>query len=111
VAGIVNAHTIGKVLHYPITYLVLIIVSLMDIGLTCVILTRGGQELNPIADKVIVCGGMIALPAFKFLMLLGLVYLCEFMAGRRPKAGRQITRFAALMWSLPPAYAVWQLCL
>lgn len=99
----------GMVLHHPFSYFWLIIVSLLDISLTCVILERGGQELNPLANKVIFHAGMVALPAFKFTLLLGLVFLCEVMTVRRPIMGKTLTGLGVCVWAMPPVWAVWQL--
>lgn len=43
----------------PLWYLWLTLVSFLDVALTCVILSRGGCELNPIAAHVIARGGPI----------------------------------------------------
>ena len=96
-------------LRHPFAYLALILVSMLDVLFTCVIVSRGGRELNPLADGVIAHGGLHALLYYKFTLLLLLVLLCEFLHGRRPRMMQRSVPLIVVAWGLPPAWAFLQL--
>lgn len=99
----------GWTLRHPFAYLALILVSMLDVIFTCVIVSRGGQELNPIADEVIAHGGLHVLPCYKLTLLLLLVLLCEYLHGRRPRMMQWSIPLIVMTWGLPPAWAILQL--
>ena len=99
----------GAGLRYGPAYLALAAVSLLDILFTFIILSRGGRELNPLADGVIAAGGLHGTVAFKFGLMLMLVGLCEVMGRIRPRVGPWIAGMAVILWGLPPLWAYVQI--
>src|SRR4051794_9296945 len=74
--------------RYPSEYTWLVFIASLDLMLTWVILHRGGQELNSLADTIIDRYGLWGLSAFKFGVIAFIICLCEFIGRRKPGTGR-----------------------
>jgi len=101
-----TADTIGKndwrvSVRYPTLYLWLVFLSSLDVILTRVILFFGGIEVNPIADRVIEEFGVPGMSLFKFSIVAFVIVICEFVASRRPKVGRNLALAAVLITCVP----------
>jgi len=97
-------------LRFAKTYYWLIAVSFLDVVMTHVILRRGGSELNPLAAQVITFGGLPGMLTYKMLLLICLVLLCELLALSRLRFASIVTIGVTCLWSLPPLWAIAQLC-
>src|SRR5687767_11346014 len=67
-------------MRYPSDYVWFIFFSSLDIMLTWAILSRGGSEVNPIADEVIDIWGLPGAIIFKFSLTVLVIIVCEVVA-------------------------------
>lgn len=81
-------------------YVWLVFVSTLDIICTWIVLWRGGLELNPVAARVISYGPK-GLVVYKFLFIIFVIFLCEWI-GRRNRRAATILIAAAIMLTCVP---------
>lgn len=86
---------------YPQAYTWYVFLSALDLMLTWVILHLGGREVNVLADWVIARFNLPGLVAFKFLLVVLVVILCELVGRRRPGTGRRLARWAVVLSAVP----------
>jgi len=91
--------------RYPTSYILLILVSALDIMLTVMILMLGGSELNPIAAAVIAAWGFPGAIAFKFALMTFVIIVCEVTGRQRDRVGRRLVTAAVLVSSFPVVYS------
>jgi len=94
---------------YPNEYVWFVFVSAMDVFMTSVVLQMGGREVNPIAELVLVIGGLRGMVIFKFAMVLFVVTSCQIIAQRRYATGRLLARAAVAITAVPMVVAFTQL--
>ena len=95
-------------MRYQTCYVLFIFVSSMDIMLTWLILSRGGSEVNPVADIVIKAWGLPGAIGFKFALTLFVIIICEVVGRKRDLTGRILIVFGILVSGFP---VVWSLTL
>lgn len=94
----------GPVL-YPDRYAWYILVSTMDIVVTVMVLVHyGAREVNSIAQASIELFGTWGLIGLKFLTLIIVIAICEFVGRRNPRMGRNVATIAIAL-SLFPVFA------
>ncbi len=83
-------------LHFPFEYGLFMAFNLLDLFVTMLIIQQGGGEANPIAKWFIFLGGKSAFVAFKIVLMLVVIALCEVVARARPTAARLVIWFGIL---------------
>lgn len=96
-------------MRYQNLYVWLVLVSALDIMLTWVILYLGGWEVNGVAASIIERFGLVGIVVFKFVMVIVVILICEFLGRRRPAAGRFLAQAAIALTCIPVVLALWQL--
>lgn len=91
---------------FPNEYVWFLLFSSMDIMLTWVILSVGGQEVNPIADVIISGWGLPGAIAFKFSLTLLVIVLCEVVGRAKPRMARNLAQAAILISATPVLYSL-----
>ena len=86
---------------YPQRYIWLVFVSALDVMLTWIVLHRGGREVNALADAIIKRFDIIGLVLFKFVIVAGVILICEVAGRRKPEAGRRLAEWGIAITSIP----------
>jgi uncharacterized membrane protein len=90
---------------YPDQYAWYIFASALDIMVTVTVLVHlGAREVNMLAQRSIDLFGTWGLIGLKFLSVVLVVGICEFVGRRRPRAGRRLAT-AAILISLVPVFS------
>jgi len=100
---------------YPDAYVWMIFFATLDVILTALVLTYGGdvagasaEEINPIARLIIDHWQMAGAMAFKFALVILSIVLCEFVGRRGSAAGRRLAWTCVLISAFP---VLWSLAL
>lgn len=96
-------------MRYQNLYVWLIFVSALDIMLTWVILYFGGYEVNGVAAWVLHRFGIHGLVVFKFIMIILVILICEFLGREHATAGRRLLQAAIALTCIPVTVALLQL--
>mgnify|MGYP004247599739 CR=1 FL=1 len=97
-------------MRYRLAYVFFVLLSLLDLGLTCYILGGElGRELNPIADLIVRRYELFGLIVFKLAMIVLIILLCESIGSRRDDLGRFISRLSVVITSVPVVLSSYQL--
>lgn len=94
---------------YPTAYRWAIVAAALDVICTWIILSSGGAELNAIARGVIQFGGLPAMLAFKFIIIAGVIAICELIGRRQHDTGRRLAVAAVALNSVPVVVGAGQL--
>lgn len=95
---------------FPDHYCWYVLVCALDLMLTATILARfGGVEVNGLAHRIIVEGGLPGLIGFKFATVLLVVVICEVIGRRKTHAGRRLAEWAVAISSVPVVLALLQI--
>jgi hypothetical protein len=93
---------------YPDRYVWLVFFSALDIMITHTILGKfgafGGREVNSIADWVIKEFGLWGAIGLKFLSVIVVVLVCEFVGRASPRTGRRLATGVLVLSTLPVAW-------
>lgn len=102
----------GHVL-YPDTYVWLVFLASLDIMLTWIILSPPfeGMEVNKLADWVIQTGGLKATVAYKFVLIVIVITICEIVGRRRLETGARLGAWCVAIQIIPVVVALAQLLL
>ncbi len=92
---------------YPDRYAWFILASALDLLLTWVILVQGGLEANVVADLVIRRYGLWGLLAFKFGLVVFVVFVSEIVGQRRPALGRWLATWITLFPAMAAAFGLY----
>lgn len=95
--------------QHPNQYVWFVLVSALDLILTCVILNLGGVEVNAIANAVLSYGGLTTLVLFKFALVTLVIVFCEWITRRNPRAGFKLAEWAIAITAIPVAISLIQL--
>jgi len=93
-------------MRYPNAYAWLMLFSAMDIMLTWVILSRGGREVNALADWVIKQFGLNGMIIYKFALVLFFVVLCEMVGKLRDRSGITLSRVGVAIGAFPVVWSM-----
>lgn len=109
--------------RYPNAYVWFVFLAALDVILTYLILhpvlfPRGvdltesrGEEANALADWVIQRWDVPGMVAFKFVLVVLVVLLCEVIGRRKDQTGRRIAEWAVAITSIPVLVALIQMSL
>jgi type II secretory pathway component PulF len=109
--------------RYPNAYVWFVFLAALDIILTYLILhpvlfPRGadmtesrGMETNALADWIIERWDVPGMVAFKFLLVVLVVVLCEIIGRRKEETGRRIAEWAVAITAIPVVIALIQMSL
>ena len=86
---------------YPDLYTWFVFLSSLDLLLTWLILHAGGREVNAIADWVIHQYNIQGLIAFKFMVVVLVLCICEVVGRMRVDLGVRLARWAVVLTSFP----------
>ncbi len=96
---------------YPNHYVWLVFFSALDIMLTWVVLWHGGREVNALADSIIRRYGLKGIVAFKFILVVISILICEAVGRRQRDTGRRLAVGLIVLSCVPVAVALVQLLL
>jgi hypothetical protein len=109
--------------RYPNAYVWFVFLAALDVILTYLILhpvlfSRGadmtesrGIEANALADWIIERWDVPGMVAFKFVLVVLVVLLCEVIGRRKDETGRRIAEWAVAITSIPVVVALIQMSL
>lgn len=86
-------------------YIWIIIGATLDILFTGIILAKGGQEVNPLANTILTNYGFAGMVAFKYIVVFCILMSCEFVTRYSVRKGRRLVialiaiHFAPVLWS------------
>ena len=99
----------GAPVLYPDRYAWYILASVLDITVTVSVLIHyGAKEVNSIAQASIELFGTWGLIGLKFLTLVIVIAICEYVGRRRPRLGRMLATIAIAMSLMPVLAATTQ---
>ena len=90
---------------YPNRYVWFVLLSAMDVMLTFVILWMGGREANGIANAILQRFGIAGMTAFKFLIVIFVILLCELIGRRNDGAARRLAEWSIALTCVPVVVA------
>ncbi|QOJ01501.1 MAG: hypothetical protein HRU70_13800 [Phycisphaeraceae bacterium] len=93
---------------FPDLYPWYVLAAALDVMLTYVVLMLGGWEVNALADWVIRSHGLPGMLWFKFLTVVVVVGVCEYVGRRRHTTGRRLAVAAVAISFVPVAAALGQ---
>lgn len=105
-AGAARGLFASQPMRYPNAYAWLMLLSAMDIMLTWVILSRGGREINGLANWVIQSFGLNGMIVYKFVLVLFFVVLCELVGKLRDTSGRTLSRVGVVIAAFPVVWSM-----
>src|SRR3954470_19643700 len=91
---------------YPNGYVWFVFVSALDIMLTWVILHLGGAERNGVADRIIWHFGLPGLVVYKFLLVIIVVSICEYVGRKNHETGRKLLSVGIMLTCMPVVLAL-----
>lgn len=96
---------------YQAHYAWFVFMAAMDVMMTWIILGPpfDGLEANWLADQVIQFGGLRAMVAFKFSLVLLVIIVCEVVGRRDRGRGRLLANLAIILTAFPVVVAFVQL--
>lgn len=87
-------------------YVWFVFFSALDIMLTWAILSRGGREVNPVANEIIQMWGLNGAILFKFSITALVVVVCEVVARKRFGLAFALSITAVIVSSIPVFYSL-----
>ncbi len=102
---------VAKPVRYPNCYVWFVFFSALDIMFTSIVLTLGGAEANPLVNWVLVRWGLIGVVAYKFTLVMFVVWVCETVGGLRDASGRRLAEWTVAIAFIPVYLAIVQLLL
>ncbi|MFH1748070.1 MAG: DUF5658 family protein [Planctomycetota bacterium] len=91
---------------FPDVYAWFILLASLDIMLTWVILWAGGSELNVLADWIIQRFNLPGVVAYKFILVLLVVFICEIVGRHNYHRAIRLARWAVVLTAFPVVVAV-----
>jgi hypothetical protein len=99
----------SRAVLYPNVYVWYMLLSALDIMLTCAILVFGGYEVNTLADRVVRAWGVPGLAVFKFALVIFVVCICEIVGRRKYRTGRKLAEWSVAITAIPVVVSFIQL--
>lgn len=94
---------------YPNSYVLYVVLAMMDIAFTWCILELGGYEANPVAAMALDRGGLAGMVLLKYVTIVLVVASCEYIGRHRPVTGHRLADWAAAVHLIPTTLAVAQI--
>ncbi|MBC7773374.1 MAG: hypothetical protein H7210_12835 [Pyrinomonadaceae bacterium] len=99
-----------RAVRYPDRYAWYVLASTLDIMTTVLVLTHlGFREANSFAQKSIDYFGTWGLIGLKFVSVIIVVAICEFVGRRREDLGRRVATLAIIASLFPVLFAIAQI--
>ncbi len=96
----------ARAVRFPYFYLALIFVSALDLILTYIVILIGGIEVNPIANAVLQSpADFHGLILYKFVIVVGVVLICEFISRHADTTGRRLAGWAVGISAFPVVWS------
>ena len=95
-------------LHFPFEYGLFLAFNLLDLFITMLVIRQGWREENPLAAWFILWGGKKALVAYKIVLTLAVIALCEGVATKRPAAARALIWFGIVALAAVAGTSAWR---
>ncbi len=92
---------LSQATRYGDAYAWFVLVSTLDLLLTCVVLSLGGREVNAIARFVLERWSLAGMTGYKFTLVILVVCLCEVIGHYEPRTGRRLAWFGVAVTSVP----------
>ena len=96
-------------MRYQTGYVWFIFFSSLDIMLTWLILSKGGEEVNPVAKLIIDSWGLAGAIGFKFALTLFVIVACEIIGRKRDRLGRNLIVFGIAVSASPVCWSLFLL--
>lgn len=93
------------------THLLFVLAAVLDVSFTWTVLSRGGDELNPIADLILTYRGFGGMVAFKFALVTFIIVCTEVVGRRKRIKGRLLSALTPMITLIPVVYAIRELTL
>lgn len=94
---------------FPTPYVWCVFFAAMDIMVTWIVLHMGGREVNGVAAWLIHRFGLWGIVVFKFVIIMAVIAICEFIGRRRPVLGKRLAEWAVALNVVPVAVGLVQL--
>src|SRR5262245_22314701 len=91
---------------FPNGYVWFVLVSALDIMLTWVVLHLGGREANALAERVIFHFGLPGLVAYKFVLVIVVIAVCEIVGRRNREKARKLLSVGIMVTCMPVVLAL-----
>jgi len=102
--GLLTPHVI-----YPGIYVWYVFISALDVMFTWVVLHFDGEEVNQVANSVLIKWGLPGMVVFKFVLVSLVICICEYVGRQRPKLGQYLGEWAVGITCIPVLLAMLQL--
>ena len=89
---------------YPGLYGWLLAMSVLDVLITYTILRLGGREANLLAAWVLQQADIAGMVVYKFVIIAGVVMLCELVGRQAFQTGRKLAVVLVLLSTVPVAW-------
>jgi len=96
-------------MRYQNSYVWLLLAASLDIMLTWIVLYFGGEEVNWLADRVIQTHGLRGIVGYKFVLVVFVILMCEFVGRLRDQTGRRLAFWAVVINFFPVVWTLTQL--
>ncbi len=94
---------------FPNGYTWLVLAGSLDIIMTYLMLNLGAIEVNIIADRALQASGLWGLIALKFTVIVGVLWICEYIGRRRLSTARTLVCTGVVLNFLPVVLSFAQL--
>jgi len=94
---------------YPGIYVWYVFISALDVMFTWVVLHFDGEEVNQVANAVLMKWDLPGIVVFKFVLVTLVICICEFVGRQRPKLGQYLGEWAVGITCIPVLLAALQL--
>ncbi|MDA0803179.1 MAG: DUF5658 family protein [Planctomycetota bacterium] len=102
-------HRESSDLHFVPLIGALLLVSALDVLLTGAVISRGGQELNPVANLILQHWDMSGLTVFKYAIVTFYIVVVQEIAARQWSAARLTMLAGVAISALPVAWSTYLL--
>jgi Domain of unknown function (DUF5658) len=96
-------------MRYSRFYPWFVLLASLDIMVTWVVLTMGGQEVNSVAAWALGMGGLFGLIGLKFASVVVVVLICEAIGPRNEQAGRRLAFGSIAISAIPLFVAAYEI--
>jgi hypothetical protein len=93
------------------THLLFVVAAVLDISFTWAVLTRGGEEVNPIAELILRYQGFGGMVLFKFALVTFIIVCTEVVGRKKWYRGRFLSALTPMITMVPVFYAIREMML
>ncbi len=94
---------------FPGAYVWCVFFASLDIMVTWIVLHMGGREANGLAAFLIHRLGLWGIVVFKFVVIMSVIAICEFVGRRKHPVGKRLAEWAVALNVVPVAVGIVQL--